>query len=99
MAEKVKQACENELWDGEWYIRGFTKKGMKIGTNETEEGKVFLNAQSWAVYSGVASNERAIKCMDAVDKYLYSKYGLHFCGRHIQNRMMILVMLPAYTKA
>ncbi|MCB0730391.1 MAG: N,N'-diacetylchitobiose phosphorylase, partial [Ignavibacteriae bacterium] len=48
-----------------------------IGTNETEEGKVFLNAQSWSVYSGVASEERAIKAMDAVDQYLYSKYGLH----------------------
>jgi len=77
MAEKVKEACERELWDGEWYIRGFTKKGTKIGTKESEEGKIFLNAQSWAVYSEVASEERARKCMDAVEKYLFSKYGLH----------------------
>ena len=77
MAEKVKNACENELWDGEWYIRGFTKKGVKIGSKNSKEGKLFLNAQSWAVYSGVASEERAVKCMDAVDKHLYSKYGLH----------------------
>jgi len=85
MAEIVRKACEDELWDGEWYLRGFTKKGIKIGTNESEEGKVFLNAQSWAVYSGAASRERAEKCMDAVDKYLYSKYGLH-------------LVLPAYSK-
>ncbi|HEX3073650.1 MAG TPA: GH116 family glycosyl hydrolase, partial [Ignavibacteriales bacterium] len=77
MAEKVKEACERELWDGEWYLRGFTKKGIKIGTKESEEGKIFLNSQSWAVYSGAASPERAVKCMDAVDKYLYSKYGIH----------------------
>ncbi|MBK7981732.1 MAG: N,N'-diacetylchitobiose phosphorylase [Ignavibacteriae bacterium] len=77
MAEKVKQSCENELWDGDWYIRGFTKSGKKIGSNETEEGKVFLNAQSWSVMSGVANGERAEKAMNAVDKYLYSKYGLH----------------------
>lgn len=77
MAKKVKEACERELWDGEWYIRGFTKKGTKIGTKESEEGKIFLNAQSWAVYSEVASEERAKKCMDAVEKYLFSKYGLH----------------------
>jgi len=31
MAEKVKAACEKELWDGDWYIRGITKKGIKIG--------------------------------------------------------------------
>ncbi|HSR16618.1 MAG TPA: glycosyl hydrolase family 65 protein, partial [Ignavibacteriaceae bacterium] len=85
MAEKVKESCERELWDGDWYIRGFTKKGIKIGTKESDEGKIFLNAQSWAVYSGAASDERVVKCMDAVDKYLYSKYGLH-------------LVLPAYSK-
>jgi N,N'-diacetylchitobiose phosphorylase len=85
IGEKVKKACEDQLWDGEWYIRGFTKKGIKIGTNESEEGKIFLNSQSWAVYSEVASEERAIKCMDAVDKHLFSKYGLH-------------LLWPAYSK-
>ena len=85
MAEGVREACENVLWDGNWYIRGFTKKGEKIGTDENEEGKIFLNAQSWAVYSEVASPERAVKSMDAVDEYLYSKYGLH-------------LLAPAYSK-
>ncbi len=77
IAEQVRQACELQLWDEEWYIRGFTKNRTKIGTKESKEGKIFLNAQSWAVLSGVASHERAIKCMDAVDRHLYSKYGLH----------------------
>lgn len=85
IAEKVKQACENELWDGKWYIRGITSKGMKIGTQNNEEGKIFLNAQSWAVLSRVASEERAKMCMDAVDEYLYSQYGLH-------------LLWPAYSK-
>jgi N,N'-diacetylchitobiose phosphorylase len=77
IASNVRQACEDYTWDGEWYLRGFTKKGIKIGTHENNEGKIFLNAQSWAVYSDVASENRAIKCMESVDKYLYSKYGLH----------------------
>jgi N,N'-diacetylchitobiose phosphorylase len=77
IAENVKQACEEQTWDGEWYLRGFTKKGIKIGTHETGEGKIFLNAQSWAVYSEAASKERAQKCMESVYKYLYSRYGLH----------------------
>ncbi len=77
IAENVKQSCENVLWDGEWYLRGFTKSGEKIGTQESKEGKIFLNAQSWAVLSGVASEERATKAMDAVDRFLYSEYGLH----------------------
>jgi N,N'-diacetylchitobiose phosphorylase len=77
MAERVKNACENELWDGEWYLRGFTKTGKKIGTKESAEGKIFLNAQSWAVMSNAASRERALKAMNAVDENLYSEYGLH----------------------
>jgi len=77
MSVKVREACERSLWDGDWYIRGFTKKRKKIGTKDTEEGKIFLNAQSWAVLSGVAGEERAFRCMDAVDQYLYSEYGLH----------------------
>ncbi|MDZ7342784.1 MAG: GH116 family glycosyl hydrolase, partial [candidate division KSB1 bacterium] len=77
IAARVKQSCEDMLWDGQWYIRGFTRTGRKIGTQASKEGKLFLNSQSWAVYSGVASAERGRKCMDAVDKHLYSEYGLH----------------------
>lgn len=77
MAQKVKMACEAMLWDGEYYLRGFTKSGRKIGSRESDEGKLFLNAQSWAVYSGVASGDRAVRAMDAVYKYLFSKYGIH----------------------
>ncbi|HTY60370.1 MAG TPA: N,N'-diacetylchitobiose phosphorylase [Bacteroidota bacterium] len=77
LAAKVKAACERELWDGSWYIRGITRKGMKIGTNANAEGKVFLESNSWAVLSDVAPKERGIKCMDAVYEHLYSPYGIH----------------------
>jgi N,N'-diacetylchitobiose phosphorylase len=77
LAAKVKAACERELWDGGWYIRGITRKGKKIGSHENSEGKVFLESNSWAVLSDVAPRERAIKCMDAVYDHLSSPYGIH----------------------
>lgn len=77
MAAKVREACEAVLWDGEWYLRGFTKKGRKIGTRADDEGKLFMNAQTWAVISGAAAEGRGRRCMDAVDRHLFSKYGLH----------------------
>jgi N,N'-diacetylchitobiose phosphorylase len=77
LAEKVRAACERELWDGQWYIRGITAKGVKIGTQESEEGKVFIESNTWAVVSDAASPERGAACMDAVDRYLYSPYGIH----------------------
>ncbi|MGB8644228.1 MAG: N,N'-diacetylchitobiose phosphorylase [Anaerolineae bacterium] len=77
IADRVRAACENELWDGKWYIRGITAQGVKIGTQESEEGKVFIESNTWAVLSGVASPEHGQMCMDAVDEHLYSPYGLH----------------------
>jgi N,N'-diacetylchitobiose phosphorylase len=85
MAEKVKTACERELWDGEWYIRGVTKRGVKIGTKASTEGKIFLESNSLAVLSGAASPERGRSCMDAVYRHLHSKYGIH-------------LVWPAFTK-
>jgi len=77
LAEKVKSACERELWDGQWYIRGITAEGKKIGTAQDREGKVHLESNTWAVISGVAPENRARSAMDAVDQYLYSPWGLH----------------------
>jgi N,N'-diacetylchitobiose phosphorylase len=77
MAERVRDACERELWDGEWYLRGITRKGKKIGSRENAEGKIFLESNSWAVLSDVASGERATRCLDAIHTHLFSKYGIH----------------------
>jgi N,N'-diacetylchitobiose phosphorylase len=77
LAEQVKAACERELWDGAWYIRGITAKGMRIGTQASAEGKIFLESNTWAVLSEAASPERGRRAMDAVDEHLFSEYGLH----------------------
>jgi N,N'-diacetylchitobiose phosphorylase len=77
MAERVKGACERELWDGEWYIRGITRKGIKIGSKDNDEGKIFIESNSWAVLSGAASAERGRRCMDSLYKHLFAKYGIH----------------------
>jgi N,N'-diacetylchitobiose phosphorylase len=85
MAEGVREACESQLWDGKWYLRGVTKKGAKIGTESSPEGKIFLESNSLAVLSGAASPERGRLCMDAVYRHLFSEYGIH-------------LVWPAFTK-
>jgi N,N'-diacetylchitobiose phosphorylase len=77
MANTVREACERELWDGEWYARGVTRAGIKIGVKANEEGKIFLESNSWAAYSEAASPERAKSALDAIHKYLASPYGIH----------------------
>jgi Cellobiose phosphorylase len=77
LGETVKAACERELWDGKWYARGTTASGLKIGTQASEEAKVFMESNTWAVVSGAAPAEHALSAMDAVDEWLYSPWGLH----------------------
>lgn len=76
MADKVKKVCNDELWDGKWFIRGITKNGKKIGTQQDKEGKVHLESNSWAVLSGAADYEKGITAMDSVDEYLYTPWGI-----------------------
>ena len=84
MRERVGNVCNRELWDKEWFIRGITKNGKKIGTSEDAEGKVHLESNAWAVFSGAADVEKGKRAMDSVDKYLFTPYG-------------ILLNAPSYT--
>lgn len=77
LAATVKETCNRELWDGAWYLRGFTKKGLKIGSKDNTEGKIFLEHMAWAVIGEIAPRERALSAMDAIDRHLYSNYGNH----------------------
>lgn len=85
LARKVKKVCDEQLWDGDWYIRGITKNGKKIGTSQDVEGKVHLESNAFAVLSGAAPQDKGEKAMDSVEKYLYTPYG-------------IMLNAPAYTK-
>lgn len=76
MADKVKHACSSQLWDGQWYIRGITACGRKIGTQSDAEGKVHMESNTWAVFSGVADQQKGQEAMDSVNQYLFTPYGL-----------------------
>jgi len=76
--ERIKTAINEYGGDGDWYIRAFSdrKPGFQaVGSRHNEEGKIYLNAQSWPVLSGVATPERAAKSLLSVKKHLLSEYG------------------------
>lgn len=80
MKEKVAKVCDEELWDQDWYIRGVTKNGRRIGTAEDKEGKIHLESNAWAVLSGAAPHDKGIQAMDSIDRYLYTPYGIMLNG-------------------
>ncbi|MBW6396139.1 hypothetical protein KZX47_13415 [Thermus sp. SYSU G05001] len=84
-AQSLKAATNLHAWDGEWYWRATTDSGRVLGSRNSPEGKIFLNAQTWAVLSGLAPLERARTALASARKYLYQPYGP-------------LLLAPAYTR-
>ncbi len=77
--DQLDQAIQRHAWDGEWFMRGYRYDGMKFGSKESPEGKIFLNTQSWAVLSGAASKSQAESSMQNVRDRLSTKYGIALC--------------------
>ncbi len=69
--DKIQQLC----WDEDRFIRGYTEDGGRIGAAADPEANMWLNPQSWAVISGLASPEQARKAMDNVYTRLNTEYG------------------------
>ncbi len=83
-AKKANSAIEemnkNTLehgFDGEWFLRAYDDFGKKIGSNECEEGKIFIEPQGFAVMAGLgAESGKDRLTMASVKKYLDTDYGL-----------------------
>jgi cellobiose phosphorylase len=76
---RLDARLEEDAWDGEWYLRAFRADSFKFGSKESEEGKIFLNPQSWALISGHAESERAARTMQSVRERLATEFGLMIC--------------------
>lgn len=58
----------NRAWDGDWYAYGYDDEGAPYGVSTDEQGSIFLNAQTWALISGCARDERRKKVIAAIDR-------------------------------
>jgi cellobiose phosphorylase len=74
-AQEIRHAANDHAWDGAWYWRATTDAGELLGSARNEQGRIFLNAQTWAAISGLAPKERAALAMKAARTHLYQPYG------------------------
>lgn len=74
-ADSLSDLINDIAWNGKWYNRGFDDNGKPFGTPECDEGRIFLNTQTWAVLSGVATEERAQTCLNSAIELLMTPYG------------------------
>ncbi len=74
--ENLNQVVNENCWDGEWYLRAFRDNGESVGSSKHKQGKIFLNAQTWSVISGLTTKERANSALASCKKHLATPYGM-----------------------
>jgi cellobiose phosphorylase len=77
--EKLIDAVNTHAWDGEsggaWYRAATRDDGRWIGTATNEEGRIFLNTQTWAILSETAPADREEQCWSSVKQHLLKGMG------------------------
>ena len=75
--DAMVEAVKKHGWDGEWYLRAYDYYGHKIGSNENEEGKIFIESQGFCTMAGIGMEEGMVdRALDSCKKYLDSKHGM-----------------------
>jgi cellobiose phosphorylase len=75
--DTMVDAVKKHGWDGEWFLRAYDYYGRKIGSNENEEGKIFIESNGWCSMAGIGIEEGMVtKALDAVKERLDCEYGI-----------------------
>ncbi len=71
------EAVKKHGWDGDWYLRAYDFYGNKIGSNENEEAKIFIESQGWCTMAGIGLEDGMVKkSLDSVKKMLDCEHGI-----------------------
>lgn len=77
--EQLQRVTNEVCWDGAWFLRAFKDNGDSVGSSRHQQGKIFLNAQSWSVISGLAPKDRADRALASARMHLATPYGMKIC--------------------
>jgi len=83
-ARSLREAVNKHGWDGRWYWRASTDSGRLVGSAKNTQGRIFLNAQPWAIIADTAPPDRAEQALQSAREHLYTGYGA-------------LLLAPAYS--
>src|SRR4029079_4860090 len=56
-------------------VRGTLDDGTPLGSSRDRVGRIFLNAQTWAILSDTAPPDRAAACLAALREHLVTEAG------------------------
>lgn len=74
--EQQKKRLNEKAWDKSWYCRAIMDNGEYLGRMESPEARIWLNAQTWAVISGMGEPDKVQIAMDSVYRILNTPLGI-----------------------
>ena len=83
-ADALRERVNRYFWDGDWYARGITDDNVTFGVSKDEEGRIYLNAQSWALLCDAPDAAQKARLLKAIDEQLDTPFGP-------------MMLAPAYT--
>jgi len=74
---RMEQAVIDHGYDGEWFLRAYDDRGLKVGSKENEEGRIFIEPQGFCGMAGIGQAQGLVeKALDSVKKYLDTEHGI-----------------------
>jgi cellobiose phosphorylase len=75
--DEMVEAIKKHGWDGEWFLRAYDFYGNKIGSNENEEGKIFIESNGWCGMAGIGEEDGLVTiALDSVKQRLDCDHGI-----------------------
>lgn len=76
-AQEMEKAVWSAGWDGAWFRRAFDDYGRPLGSQECEEGQIFIEPQGMCVMAGLGLGDgRARQALDSVAERLATPNGI-----------------------
>ncbi len=75
--DDMVEAVEKSGWDGKWYLRAYDYFGHKIGSDENEEGKIFIESQGWCTMAAIGKEKGYPEmALDSVKERMECEHGI-----------------------
>jgi cellobionic acid phosphorylase len=84
-ADELTRILNEKFFEGDRYVRAVTDAGRLIGSKKEKEGRIYIEPQGWALFTGVADARKAKSIVAAMRRELYVPYG-------------VMLLSPPYTK-
>jgi cellobiose phosphorylase len=94
-AEKMIAAIREHGWDGEYFLRAYDHFGDKVGSQQCDEGKIFIEPQGMCIMAGF-TDELGQKALSAVSEQLSTEHGIMLLQPAFTNYQLRLGEITSY---